>query len=266
MFLISHFYNEEFLLPHWIKHHKPLFDHAVLIDYHSTDRSVEIIKKLAPEWEIRTTRNRFFEEPDIGNEIEDIEKEFTGWKIALNITEFIFHPDLRKYVLKIEKMGLPGVRSLGAIIVDRKNERSEFKEPLALTKTFGYMETDVFENPSTTGHTALSRSRLLHNQPSGQYLQGRHLNRITQIIDDELILLWFGWAPFDFIKERKCQIQTKVCPNKAKPFGWDKIYMVDDTKLEEMYKIEHERSYDLLSCSVYKEAYDKFKTYFEGSS
>src|SRR6516164_5807036 len=50
--LISHFWNEEFLLPYWLRHHLPLFDHGVLIDYTSTDRSVEIIHELAPHWEV----------------------------------------------------------------------------------------------------------------------------------------------------------------------------------------------------------------------
>jgi hypothetical protein len=30
--LLSHFYNEEYLLPFWIEHHKKQFDYAILID------------------------------------------------------------------------------------------------------------------------------------------------------------------------------------------------------------------------------------------
>ncbi|MEW9106591.1 glycosyltransferase family 2 protein, partial [Paenibacillus sp.] len=48
--LISHFYNEEYLLPWWLKHHAPLFDHGILINRGSTDRSVDICKQLVPHW------------------------------------------------------------------------------------------------------------------------------------------------------------------------------------------------------------------------
>ena len=50
--VLTHFYNEEYLLPWWLSHHKKIFDHGILIDYHSTDRSREIIKAICPTWEI----------------------------------------------------------------------------------------------------------------------------------------------------------------------------------------------------------------------
>jgi hypothetical protein len=59
--IISHFYNEEYLLPWWLEHHKKIAPFGVMIDYHSTDRSVEIIKSICPHWEIRTTRNESFD-------------------------------------------------------------------------------------------------------------------------------------------------------------------------------------------------------------
>lgn len=37
--LLSHIYNEAMLLPHFIRAHAPLFDHALIIDYNSTDNS-----------------------------------------------------------------------------------------------------------------------------------------------------------------------------------------------------------------------------------
>jgi hypothetical protein len=40
--LLSHFFNEHFLLPYWIQNHAPLFDAAVLVDYGSTDDSVSL--------------------------------------------------------------------------------------------------------------------------------------------------------------------------------------------------------------------------------
>src|SRR4051812_48551649 len=101
--VISHFWNEEFLLPYWLKHHYPLFDHGVLIDYASTDRSAEIIHELAPQWEVRSSANVWFDARDVDAEVMAVEREFNGWKVALNTTEFLLCPDLRLFVRWLEK-------------------------------------------------------------------------------------------------------------------------------------------------------------------
>jgi hypothetical protein len=51
--LITHIYNEEMLLPYFIRHHAGLFDHAIVIDFGSTDSSRQIIAREAPStWKI----------------------------------------------------------------------------------------------------------------------------------------------------------------------------------------------------------------------
>ena len=85
--LLCHFYNEEYMLPWFLNHHKQIFDHGVMIDYHSTDRSVEIIRELCPTWDIVTSRNPNFQADTIDTEVNDIEAGIDGWKICLNVTE-----------------------------------------------------------------------------------------------------------------------------------------------------------------------------------
>ena len=85
--LLCHFYNEEYMLPWFLNHHKQIFDHGVMIDYHSTDRSVEIIRELCPTWDIVTSRNPNFQADTIDTEVNDIEAGIEGWKICLNVTE-----------------------------------------------------------------------------------------------------------------------------------------------------------------------------------
>jgi hypothetical protein len=262
MHLISHFFNEEFLLPFWLKHHVPLFDHGVMIDYGSTDRSVEIIRELAPDWEIRPTRNAWFVEPQIGREVMDVEKEFKGWKMALNTTEFILHPDLRSYT---KSLGVkPGICTTGVIIVDHPDERGQYNDELLVAqKTNGYFEVDILtKGLSTTRVRQQSRRRLLHQQPCGKYSGGRHNNQITKEQADDLYLCWFGWAPFtQEMKDRKKQIQHKCPPKqKSRPSSpWVKCYCVDDSQLEKMYEDESGRSYDLLATPKYQKALQKFQ-------
>lgn len=87
--IITHFYNEEFLLPLWLKHHKQYFDHGVLIDYGSTDNSVEIIKKICPTWQIFSSLHEVFDHELCDNEVMFFERQFQGWRISIPVTEFI---------------------------------------------------------------------------------------------------------------------------------------------------------------------------------
>ena len=256
--LISHFYNEEFLLPHWIKHHKPMFDHVVMIDYDSTDHSVAIIKELAPEWEIRTSRNQFFEEPYIGLEVQAVEREFTGWKMVLNTTEFLFHPNIHEYTKQLDEKGKRGITTTGVIMVDRPQERSLVIEPLCLTKNFGYMEHDLPFQPYS-GCAGMSRSRLIHNHPCGLYLDGRHRNGITNETDAQLLLLWFGWSPFDFVKKRRLQIQTKFSTFTNFQHKVSSVYVIDEETLEQRFVEENSRSYNLFASPIYTAAYNRFR-------
>ena len=87
--VICHFYNESYLLPFWLKHHKKIFDNGIMINYQSTDDSVKIINEICPDWKIIDTKNDFFGAEAIDREVESIESSIDGWKICLNITEFI---------------------------------------------------------------------------------------------------------------------------------------------------------------------------------
>ncbi|WP_162177859.1 glycosyltransferase family 2 protein, partial [Bacillus gaemokensis] len=87
--LISHFYNEEYLLPWWLMHHTKLFDHGILINRGSTDRSVEICRQFAPHWEVRNSKVPEFDAILVDQEVMEIETEVTGWKMVLNTTEFL---------------------------------------------------------------------------------------------------------------------------------------------------------------------------------
>src|SRR5262245_25552075 len=156
--LISHFWNEEFLLPYWLRHHYPLFDHGILLDYGSTDRSVPLIRELAPRWEIRRSRNEWFDARDVDAEVMDVEREVRGWKIVLNTTEFLLGDDLRLFTRLLERYrpDLYGVWAYDFTMVDRLEEREAevTGAPLCFQRRYGY-------------HSRGERSRLLHRLPDG---------------------------------------------------------------------------------------------------
>ena len=88
--LLTNVFNEEYLLPFWLHHHKKMFDELIVIDYNSTDKSLEICKSIWPDCKIMKTRNAFFDAHKIDVEFMDIENGIKGIKIVLNTTEFLF--------------------------------------------------------------------------------------------------------------------------------------------------------------------------------
>ena len=94
--IISHFFNEEYLLPFWLEYHSTIFENGVMIDYCSTDNSTKIINKICPNWKIIKTKNiksngsPNFEAKLVDDEVKEIEKTIEGYKICLNTTEFLF--------------------------------------------------------------------------------------------------------------------------------------------------------------------------------
>jgi hypothetical protein len=87
--VITHFYNEEYLLPWWLEHHKKYFDFGILIDYRSTDRSVEICKEICPHWQVHTSVNSEFDALNCDLEVMCYERHIQGYRIALTTTEFL---------------------------------------------------------------------------------------------------------------------------------------------------------------------------------
>jgi hypothetical protein len=198
--ILCHFFNEEYLLPWWLNHHKQFFDHGIMINYASTDNSVDIIKKICPTWEIINSRNTIFAGSLIDNEVYDIENaKVKDWRICLNVTEFLLgdykslleNQDRKKYLINC------------LTIVDTKEEREStdinFNLPLFNQFTHGLNINDsMLENGS----------RRLCNY-TDKYTKGRHYKSITD--NCPFIILKYKFAPMtsEFLK-RKLQIQTKM--------------------------------------------------------
>lgn len=235
--LISHFWNEEFLLPYWLWHHYPLFDHGVLLDYASTDRSAAIARALAPGWEVRPSVNAWFDARDVDAEVMAVERSVGGWKVVLNTTEFLLCPDLAGYVHRLDEEcpGAAGVWPFDLTMVDRWEEREDgvSELPLYFQKCWGY-------------HSQGGRSRLLHRLPDGGYAAGRHSsNRVGKQLDGRLFLLWFGWCPMRHVRQRKLQIQQRIS-QRDRNEGLGRHHLVSAEGLEAAYRREAAGAQDLL--------------------
>lgn len=245
--VLTHVWNEEVLLRWWLPHHRRLFDHGVVIDYGSTDRSRELVGELCPGWEVRSSRNACFDAHACDAEVMAIEQALPGWKLVLNATEQLFCEDLRAYLAEIERSGDPvqalGIESL--VMIDpagRRGEPADPGQPLCLQRHHGRADRGL----------ATRQLRFLHRASDGRYEVGRHATRLVWRRDPELRILWWGWSPYERLRARKLQIQQRI-PDSDKRAGWGWQHLVTPEELDQRYLAEAEQARDLLEEAWYRE-------------
>lgn len=231
--ILCHFYNEEYMLPWFLNHHKQIFDHGVMIDYHSTDRSAEIIREICPTWDIVVSRNLDFQADMIDVEVNDIERNIDGWKICLNVTEQLIGDYTVMDTSAINEVYIPSI-----FMVDTDREHLvDPNTPLYKQKHYGFSfrdsDRDFLER----------RSRRLHrtntpyptNSTRECMAPGRHYNMYNDV---DLAILYYGWCPFDEGGiARKLQIQTQI-PLIDRQRGWGFHHITNKETLT--YRLENE--------------------------
>lgn len=195
--IITHFYNEEYLLPWWLEHHKKYFDHGILIDYDSTDRSVEICKDICPTWQVVKSINKEFGAWQIDAEVMGYERQFAGWRIALNVTEFLLgnfeelmHDRVEKTQYLIPEVAFFDWDPQGALLRDKSLWEQKFEG-------IDY-KTDFM----------IRRARSLHNFSDIQYDAGRHFSRYN--CDTAIIFHYANCISSPEMLARRLQIQTRI--------------------------------------------------------
>jgi hypothetical protein len=194
--LITHIFNEEYLLPFWLHHHKDIFDDLIVVDYNSTDKSIEICKGIWPECTIIQSRNQQFDANEVDKEIMDIENNVKGIKMVLNTTEFIFCETTIKDIFDTESSYLidcVSPYSLKSYTVANNNELFS-----------NLLNDDIRYHKNRF-------TRQIHKLSNGNYECGRHKTRNASIYSTKAHIVWFGYYPLnDDLLKRKLQISQKM--------------------------------------------------------
>ena len=199
--LISHIFNEEYLLPFWLEHHKNLFDDIIIIDYRSTDKSIEICKKICPECKIITTRNPNFNAELVDKEVMDLENDILGIKMVLNTTEFLYCESSNSINDLFNNMNQPKSYSVTSYSPYSKNNYHVNNTNELIVNLL---------NEDVVFHTDRG-VRQIHNFPNGNYTLGRHKTHNHTIPTDKLNMIWFGFYPMnENLLKRKLQISQNI--------------------------------------------------------
>lgn len=236
----------------WINYHKNIFDFAVLINHHSTDRSVEIASCVMPShWKIINSRLPEFDAIQNDWEVMDVEREYLpkeSWKMALNLTEYIFTPNLAS---RLAEWGEEYPESLAfgsraVCLVDREDD-PELQRPAFKGRNHGFIDY-------ARGVDGYRRWRFIHKAEHGNYHTGRHGVKMEHTCLPEFLHIHLTYSPWPLCKDRKLQIQTRM-PQSDKELGRGYQHLVDEEGLEIKRNEFLAQSYDLFEDELYSRYY-----------
>ena len=245
--VISHVFNEEYLLPFWLEYHSQIFDHGIIIDYCSTDRSVEIINKICPNWVVVKTKNLNengkpnFKAQLVDLEVNEIETTIDGYKMCLNTTEFlIINREKSDFINSLQKNKYYCTPIYSIMTTKHNNfpkNASEFFNDINL----------ICKADSLRGN------RILHSSPSCNYSLGRHHHAgptENNIHPTDFFLLWCQYYPCnDKMLERKLQIQNNI-PQSDKDMGAGFQHIVNYPELKRRYNVALKQHIDTNECNM----------------
>lgn len=216
--LFSHFYNEELLLPFWIDQHRNMFDEAMLLNFNSTDRSVDIIRKRAPAgWKVYHWGSNF-DFVKFRTDFMVNEKLYPdAWKIFLTTTEFLVHDDLSR-LLTYESMP-SAFRFRSYVMVGDDSKPLVDNVPLLKQRssyTVALFANEVFNVPAERFNASNGvnyyYSRIMHSFDSMEYKEGLHEGAEFQVnrFSDEGFIAKFAFTPWPETIDRKIQIGSRI--------------------------------------------------------
>ena len=268
--VLTHVYNEEYLLPFWIDHHRRVFDHGVVVDWNSSDHSVEIVKEMAPEWEIVTSEHQEFDAGNCDLEMAKLESKIPEgeWKITLNATEFIVG-DFDKILPDLKE---PTSHWLPCYsMVDERRFAGTYPDPNELLieqRHFG-IDGRKITSPLGSGglevsQAAYRRFRSIHNNDI-VYPLGRHFDPGHERLADQLFVLWYGYSPWnETIIKRKTQIKDKIpANNTALDLGFQHLYTEEKLDSNHLMLLEHHLEDGVFACQDLSPVIQKHIHYFK---
>lgn len=243
--IITSFYNDRELLPWWLKWHRRLFDHGVLVDWDSTDESVAICRAICPDWTIIKSKHHHFDVYTHCAMLDEAEAGIEGWKGSLNTTEFLFHNDFKGYLERFAAANpdIPAVMTtrIQAVETTEERERVYTPDPLFFQITRG----EICPAQPTN---EIGEGRVFHRTDNGQYLMGRHGTNLPCVRDPRLYDVKFRWAPHKILVRRIQNFREKM-PSPS-------YHTQSLERWEESCSQILARSHSLLDDPEYKRMYD----------
>jgi glycosyltransferase involved in cell wall biosynthesis len=218
-------WNEERLIPFFLRHYEPLVDRIVVWDDGSTDRSVELLRASAKvEMRPLPRANSSFLEAH-QTMFETCWHECRGradWVCLIDLDEFLFHPDWHNYLAQKKREGVTVVQALGYEMMSES-----FPEPgmdLATSIIRGERELHL-DKTCLFSPNAIDRMN---------YVVGRHhcspTGRVKFPAQYRMQLRHYKNLGLDYVLARCHELASRITPRDTAR-GWSGQYLRDDDSI-----------------------------------
>ena len=218
-------WNEERIIPFFLRHYEPLVDRIVIYDDGSTDRSVELLRA-SPKVEVRAFKREAESYLDAHLALfETCWHESRGgadWVCLVDLDEFLFHPDWRHYLETQKDAGVTIIQALGFEMVSENFPPTGAALANALTR--GYRD---FHMDKTAIFSPDAIEQINH-------FVGRHrcapVGRLVPPADYCMQLRHYKSLGLDYLLARSHALAGRVTEDD-RARGWSVHYLRDDDSI-----------------------------------
>lgn len=200
-------WNEETILPHFLRHYTQFCNRIVIHDNESTDRTVEIAKSF-PNTEVRTykTGEKHAEHDamvPIRNEVWKESAGFADFVILVDCDEFLHHHDLIGFFRRMKMQGVSLIRAYGWEMVAEETPDPDDGRSLFEVAPMG-VQSHIYSKPCILDPNAVEHVEFVH---------GAHdvtaKGRIVYKGSGSLKLLHYKRLGWDYFWKRTIQLRQR---------------------------------------------------------
>jgi glycosyltransferase involved in cell wall biosynthesis len=232
--LVIHLYtacwNEERIIPFFLRHYEPLVDRIVVYDDNSTDRSVELLCA-SPKVELRPLRRGVASFLDAHIALfETCWQESRGcadWVCLADLDEFLFHPSWHNYLAAQKDAGITILPAIGYDMVSESFPSAD--AALATTLTRGQRDFHLDK-------TALFAPDAIEQI---NHIVGRHrcspVGRVVSPAENQVQLRHYKALGLDYVLARTHALAERLtADDRAR--GWSTHYLRDDDAIRAQFR------------------------------
>jgi hypothetical protein len=236
-------YNEQILLPYFLRHYGSFVEKMYFFDNHSTDRSAEII---------HNHENTALIQFDTGNKLRDdfhIEIKNNCWKesrgkadlvIVCDIDEFLYHINIKEFLIHLKNEGYTAARPLGYHMVNH-----------TLPVSSGQLYQEI-----TTGIRAFNYDKLILFNPNMiqemNFTVGCHECSPKGIVkifqkDAEFKLLHYHYLDLQRVIKRHKKYAERLSDVNRKN-KWGVHYLWNEAEIREIFRLYQLHALPVVAC------------------
>ncbi len=223
-------YNEEFIIPYFLRHYLPIVSKIIVFDNYSTDKSVELLREHS---------NVFVKQIDTNNEFrDDVKRSLTNtvWKksrghadyvIVLDIDEFLYHPSFNNEISRLMQLGYTVIRPIGYDMITQELPSGDGQIYDEVKEGMRHREWDKMALFDPNKIEEMNYSPGAHWCLPEGYVKA--LKR-----DHDFKLLHFRYLGLDYVLEKHQKRAARLSQINLKN-NWGYHYLFDGSKQKEIF-------------------------------